>query len=288
MSPCPDFTILMAVYAKDNCVLLERAINSVYENTIAPKEFILVQDGPIDFMLSGVINKYKDVVGFKHLRLESNQGLARALNFGLEHATCEFIFRADADDYNLNNRFEKQYALLANGFDLVGSNILEVSESGAPIAVRRVPQSQEEINKSIAIRNPFNHMTVAFRYDFVKRVGYYPKIYLREDYALWALMLSQGAKVCNTSDILVHATAGISMYKRRGGLSYVGGEIEMQKILIKFKLQTILKACLIGSCRSIVFLMPPSIRGLIYKYLLRKSVDSIWATFLSRGFYESR
>jgi glycosyltransferase involved in cell wall biosynthesis len=275
MSAHTDFSVLMAVYAKDNCDLFERAINSVYQNTITPKEFILVQDGPVDCKLSEVINRFKEVAGFKHLRLESNQGLARALNFGLEHASCEFIFRADADDYNLNNRFEKQIALLAIGFDLVGSNILEVSESGAPIAIRRVPQSQVEINKSIAIRNPFNHMTVAFRYDFVKRIGYYPKIYLREDYALWALMLSRGAKVCNISDVLVYATAGMNMYKRRGGLSYVAGEIEMQNFLIKSQLQTFLKACLIGFCRSIIFLLPSSIRGLIYKHLLRQSVDSI-------------
>jgi glycosyltransferase involved in cell wall biosynthesis len=270
-----NFAVLMAVYAKDDFELFEKAVRSVYENSIIPKEFILVQDGPIDHKLLEVINRFKEIKGFKHLRLETNQGLACALNFGLENASSEFIFRADADDYNCYNRFERQFELLVKGFDLVGSNILEINSSGNPIAVRKVPQSQFDIFKCISTRNPFNHMTVGFRRDFVKKVGYYPNIFLREDYGLWALMLSQGAKACNIPDVLVHATTGVNMYKRRGGLSYVAGEIKMQKFLVKLKLQTILNAFFIGFCRSIVFLLPSSIRGLIYKYLLREPVDFI-------------
>lgn len=94
---------------------------------------------------------------------------------------------------------------------------MEVDRTGRPIAIRKVPSTEKEIRKFICHRNPFNHMTVAFRRSIVSDLGGYPDIFLKEDYALWACMLSRGVKMTNLEYILVNATAGSEMYRRRGG-----------------------------------------------------------------------
>lgn len=53
-----NFSLLMSVYKNDNPGFLRMALNSVYNQSICPKEIILVQDGPIPLSLSKVINDF--------------------------------------------------------------------------------------------------------------------------------------------------------------------------------------------------------------------------------------
>jgi glycosyltransferase involved in cell wall biosynthesis len=264
-----DFSVLMAVYHKDNPRLFERALISVYENTCVPKQFVLVQDGPISRALVEVIERYKQKNGFEHLTMQENSGLSKALNRGLKVIKTNCVFRADADDFNLENRFASQLKLLESGYDLVGSAILEVDQDGTPLAYRIPPLNHSEIVNFIRRRNPFNHMTIACRTSILKRAGGYPDVLFREDYALWAILISQGAKICNSSEVLVHATAGDGMYKRRGGLLHIRSEFKMQKILVMTKLQSPFVAFFIGVSRTVIFLLPSELRRIIYKKFLR-------------------
>lgn len=262
----------MAVYHKDDPQLFQMALESVYANTAPPTEVILVQDGPIGSALSGVIDNFRGRTGFNCVELGTNCGLATALNMGLRHVSTPYVFRADADDQNLADRFEKQLSFLSCGYDLVGGAILEVDRKGKPIAIKTVPGDEASIHNYICRRNPFNHMTVAFRTQVALEMGGYPDIYLKEDYALWALMIANGAKVRNVDDILVHATAGRDMYRRRGGFKYVYSEVKLQEILVRYGLQPPILALIIGIIRSFVFLIPVGLRGAVYERFLRKSV----------------
>lgn len=267
-----SFSVLMAVYYKDDPSLFRMAVDSVYSNTLKPTAFVLVQDGPVGEDLSRAIAEFANREGFSLITLPVNKGLAFALNAGLRHITTPYVFRADADDYNLPNRFAKQLAVLTVGYDLVGASIMEIDKARKAIAIRSLPRSEDEIRRFVSKRNPFNHMTVAFRRSVVLDVGGYPEIFLKEDYALWASLLSNGAKAINLDEVLVHATAGPDMYKRRGGFKYVLSEIKMQSFLLKYGLQSIGGAVFFGLSRSIVFLLPSFVRGFIYERFLRKSI----------------
>jgi glycosyltransferase involved in cell wall biosynthesis len=271
MNTCCSFSVLMAVYYKDDPGLLRMAIDSIFANKLKPTTLVLVQDGPVGRDLSGLISRYQERQDFFLIKLPNNKGLANALNVGLKHITTPFVFRADADDYNLPDRFEKQIGLLKSGYDLVGGVIREIDRIGNSLAIRTVPTSQNQIRQLMSKRCPFNHMTVAYRRSVVVELGGYPDIFLKEDYALWALMFSSGAKMTNIDEILVNATAGPDMYKRRGGIKYVYSEIHMQKFLIKLGLQSSLGAIFIGLSRSMVFLMPVFLRAFIYEKFLRKN-----------------
>jgi len=267
------FTVLMAVYQKDDLVLFERAVKSVYANTLLPDAFVLVVDGPVPEALHNAIMLQQAEYGIEVLYLPANVGLARALNAGLMQVHTKWVVRADADDYNVPDRFALQAAVMQseNSVDLVGGAIQEVEPDGKQLAVRRTVERHAEILHYAAYRNPFNHMTVAYRTELALRCGGYPNIHLKEDYALWAQMLASGARVLNLPDVLVLATAGKDMYRRRGGLRYALAEVSLQRHLVRTGLKSPLAALLQGLSRATVFLLPSVIRGWIYERLLRAS-----------------
>lgn len=267
-------TVLMAVYKNDDVSLLERAVDSVYANTLQPDDFILVVDGPVPQEMLAMITILESKYPIRLLKIPENLGLAKALNAGLKLVSTEWVLRADADDFNLPDRFSLQADAIAasnHTVDLIGAAIQEVDNYGNKLAIRKTVETQDEIYHYAAYRNPFNHMTVAYRTELVRRCGGYPDIYLKEDYALWATMISSGARVMNLPEILVLATTGKEMYKRRGGLRYAVAEIALQRHLVSARLKSVPAALFQGLIRSFVFLLPPSIRGILYRKLLRSS-----------------
>lgn len=268
------FTVLMAVYHRDDKELFDRAVRSVYDNTLQPNAFILVVDGPVPLSLQSKIIDIEREFSIKVFWLGENVGLAKALNYGLQEVKTEWVVRADADDYNLPHRFERQAAIMSQDFDLFGGAIQEVDRDGKKLAIRRTPEDPEKIKQFARYRNPFNHMTVAFRAETARRCGGYPDIHLKEDYGLWGLMIKHGARVTNCPEILVEATAGVDMYKRRGGWRYANAEIELQRHLVECGLKRNLSALALGSARAFVFLLPPLVRRVIYEKLLRKRFAS--------------
>ena len=264
-----EFTLLMAVYHQDNCLLFERAVRSVFANSVLPREFILVVDGPVEFDLAILILSLKIEFEINVIWQPTNLGLTAALNKGLQYVTSDWVLRADADDYNLPYRFEHQLNFIRSGIDLFGSAIVEVDKEGKNLGCRIPPCDGSEIYKFAKTRNPFNHMTVGFRLDLAKRSGGYPDIHLKEDYALWASMMMNGAVVANSPHVLVQATAGHSMYLRRGGWKYAKAEIDLQIHLRRCNIKGLFSAYVTGALRAFVFLIPGVIRGLIYQKILR-------------------
>ena len=266
------FAVLMAVYAKDDEKLFVSAVESVYENSLNPDQMILVVDGPIQKNLSNAINFVKSKYPIDVLYLSANLGLAGALNEGLTKVRTDWVLRADADDLNLPLRFQLQADIINdsnNKIDLLGGSIQEVDSSGNFLGIRKTAELHHDILRYAIKRNPFNHMTVGYKKDFVVKCGGYPKIALKEDYALWASMLNAGALSCNSSEVLVLVSAGDDMYKRRGGFSYAFAEIQLQEHLVKNNFKTYFDAIFDGCLRGMVFLMPSFLRGLIYKKILR-------------------
>jgi hypothetical protein len=181
------------------------------------------------------------------------------------------VARADADDLNLPHRFETQARalVLAPHLDILGSAILEVDREEAPLAIRRLPSEPLKIRRFLMTRNPFNHMTVVFRHQAVVQAGGYPGIHLKEDYGLWCRLAAQGASMGNLPDILVKATAGRDMYRRRGGWKYAKAEVDLQRFMVDLRLKSSFAAVIDGALRATVFLLPAFLRGGIYKTFLR-------------------
>ena len=156
-----NFTVLMCTYFKDDPYLLEQSIKSVFKNSIKPSYFILTIDGPIPKINKKIIQKISNKYPIQINILSKNLGLAEALNNALDLVKTEWVARADSDDINLYNRFQKQLELTNKNFDIIGSNILEIDKNGnLPRLTKNIPVTNEEIKKYLKLRNPINHMTV--------------------------------------------------------------------------------------------------------------------------------
>jgi glycosyltransferase involved in cell wall biosynthesis len=264
------FTVLMAVYQKDNVGLFEKAVTSIYQNSLLPDDFILVVDGPVPDTLGQKINQLSHQHPMRVIWLPENQGLANALNEGLKRIQTTWVMRADADDINLPNRFEKLIKNSGDNVDIVGSAIRENDKNGKYTGSRSVPLSHLEICEYAKRRNPFNHMAVMFRKDLVVRNMGYPNLYLREDYALWAVLLSGGARALNLPDELVEAYAGDALIQRRGGFKYAMAEVKLQIFLVRYGIKSPLLACIDTLLRGGIFCLPWYLRAKIYQATLRK------------------
>ena len=80
------YSVLMSVYHKENPTWFDESIKSMFEQTIKPNEFVLVEDGPLTKELYDVVEKYKTKYPkeFKVVAIEKNVGLGPALKKGVE------------------------------------------------------------------------------------------------------------------------------------------------------------------------------------------------------------
>jgi glycosyltransferase involved in cell wall biosynthesis len=266
------FTVLMSVYKGDDALLFEKALNSIFSNTLLPNNFILVVDGEVPVTLNEVILKHLYRKSFFVHRIKNNSGLANALNVGLSLVNTEWVVRADADDINLKFRFEMManFAKTHKNLDIIGANILECDSSGEPLSSRLVPELHDSIVKYMKFRSPMNHMTVCYKKNAVISVGGYPNLHLKEDYGLWALLVRKGFIFGNLNKTLVHATTGPGMFKRRGGLKYVISELKLQYLLFRTSINGPFLAFFLFFLRSGVFLLPIFVRKYFYLKILRK------------------
>ena len=119
----------------------------------------------------------------------------------------------------------------------MGSCIEEFIDSPNDInRFRNVPLSSADIERKKYIRNPFNHMTVAFKKDIIINAGGYVDMPGYEDYYLWLRVL-RTHKGKNLKNSLVYARVGNNMIGRRHGYDFFKNELRFQLKLLEDNLQ---------------------------------------------------
>lgn len=271
-----NYSVLISVYYKEKSEYLKQAIDSMINQTVAPNEIVIVEDGPLTQELYKTIEFYtkKYPSLFTIVKNKNNLGLGLSLNKGLECCRNELIARMDSDDISLLDRCEKQinYLNAHTECSIVGGQIEEfIDNPKNMIGKRIVPCSNEELKKYIKKRCPFNHMTVMFRKKDVIDVGNYEDFFWNEDYILWVNMALKGKKFANLSDTLVNVRVGKDMYQRRGGRKYFSSEIKLQKYMLnknmiskKIYLMNVFKRFIVQ------ILLPNKLRGYVFRVFARK------------------
>lgn len=128
-------SILLPLY-NEELLIANRAINSICNQTYSNLEVILLLDNPNNIHLRDLMLEFAQ----KDYRMrcifnETNLGLPKTLNRGIDVAQGEYIARMDADDVSYPERIEKQlnYMLLHPDIDLLGSNAIIIDEEGQEI-----------------------------------------------------------------------------------------------------------------------------------------------------------
>jgi glycosyltransferase involved in cell wall biosynthesis len=226
------FTLLLSVYDGDRPDFLERAFRSaVGDQTLRPDQVVIVRDGPVRAELAACLDRLQagSPVPVTVVSLERNRGLGPALDSGLAASRNDVIARMDADDVAMPHRFEVEIPLIAEA-DIVGAGLLEFVGDIDHIVGQRVPPTDpEQIHRYARMHDPFNHPTVVYRRTAVLAAGGYGDLPLMEDYALFARMLQNGARVVNVAEPLVYYRVGATSFKRRGGADLLRSELRLQR-----------------------------------------------------------
>lgn len=275
-NPIP-FSVIMPFYKGDKPQHLSDALESLFAQTLRADEVVLIQDGPVtEALLETVSGWQKKMPEINHVVLEKNQGLSAALNAGIKVAKHEWLARMDADDICEPVRFEKQLALIHQQADLaiLGSWITEYDEDmQGEIAVRKLPETHEEILRYARWRCPFNHMTVMYRKSVLQALGAY-KNYgaVGDDYELWARFLVNGYISANIQQSLVKARTGTDFYnKRRRGWRYFKNEVREINDLYRLGLIGPLLWLFHVGIKAVVRFSPPFLVKFIYKGIRKTS-----------------
>ena len=270
------YSVLMSVYDKETPDNLRTAMDSIWNQTVEPDDFVLVCDGPLTPELDEVVDEMKERHSgiLQVVRLKENGGLGNALNAGMKCCKNELIARMDSDDISRPDRCELQMEVFSKNPELsiVSGVVEEFSESTDRTEIRRVlPEKQEEIVKFAQKRNPFNHPCVMYRKSAVEAVDGYKSIFLLEDYYLWVKMIQNGSIGYNIQRPLLWMRAGSDLYKRRSGMEYVRSQKELFKYMKNYGFISTWQYMRSVTLRGISSLMPNKVRDFVYKKVLRKA-----------------
>lgn len=271
------YSVLMAVYIKDNPEYFAIALDSMINQTYPPDEIVIVKCGQITEELQIIIHdRQKRNASITEVPLAADPGFALSLNAGLEACRNELVARMDADDCSYPERCELQVKEFEKNpsLDIVGTQIREfIGTMDNVTGERKVPLSNEEIYEFAKLRDPFNHPTVMYKKSAVQAVGSYSDC-SNEDTDLWIKMLSRNA-VCMNIDIpLLYFRFDEQTYRRRKSWKQTKALLGIRYSAWQKGFNTTREFLTIAGGQLLLYIFPPSFTKFIYKNMLRTAVDS--------------
>jgi glycosyltransferase involved in cell wall biosynthesis len=272
------FSVLISIYRNADPQHFKEALDSLFKQLLLPQEIVVVCDGPITIQLNLVLYEFQklskeyELLFFKVIYLEKNQGLGLALNEGLKFCTHNIVARFDADDICVVDRFFIQYNLFINSdLDVLGGLMKEFifCPDDYDYFILK-PLSHIKILKLSKYLNPICHPTVMFKKDAVLNSGSYKDMKFFEDYYLWIRMLRLGYKFANVNKVLVYFRVGNDMIDRRHGISYFKNELNFYKTSYSQSHINIFEFLIIILYKFILRILPRQIMKLLYKIIARK------------------
>ena len=209
-------SVIMSVY-REKVLWLNKAIESVLEQTHANFEFIIVVDDPTRSDLVNRVSEYaKNDERIIVLINEKNEGLVYSLNRALKHVTSDYVIRMDADDISVKDRFEKQLIyLIDNKVDLVGSQVIFIDENGKKMfdTAGELHLSSKYIYKVLNFQNCIYHPSWMVKTSLYEKLNGYRNINYCEDFDFLLRAKNMGAQMANIAEPLVlyrYNNSGIS------------------------------------------------------------------------------
>ncbi|MGR5094954.1 glycosyltransferase [Vibrio maritimus] len=216
--------VAMSVYKSDSFDNLKLAIDSILQQSYECLDFYIQVDGYIESSCRELLDSYSDLENVFVTFNKENKGLAFRLNTIIDNVVekghYKYIARMDADDISFYNRIELQVQFLEDNknVSVVGSDVIEISDSGKEIFHKRMFYSHDDIAKKIIKKCPFNHPTVMFRESVFSNslARYKNELKNTQDYYLWVDLLASGHKFANLPNALLYFRVNGDFHSRRG------------------------------------------------------------------------
>lgn len=264
-------SVIISIYEKENVHYFHNAMNSICNNqSVTPDEIILIEDGKLTKEIYDEIDLWKKKMPnrLKVLPLDTNIGLAKALNVALSHSSGQYIARMDTDDIALFDRFQRQIDFLEDNpeIDVVGTWIAEIDEYDNTIKKEvRYPLNHNELRNFFSKRDPLAHPTAMFRYTFFEKVGKYSnQVHLAEDTLLWYSGFINGCKFANIPYVGLKFRRNSAFYSRRANWKKSWGLLKFRLLHINRKLGYGLIADLYAIAYFVMSISPSFIKKFLY------------------------
>lgn len=205
MVGAPLVSVIFPVF-NERVEYLNLSLESLVAQTLADFEVVIIDDSTVVETQSVVDEFARRDRRFRVFRSSSSQGLAAALNLGIELARGRYLARADSDDIQHPERLRLQVEFLEanSNIGVVGSAMTKIDAAGAERGVRRYPPTHKDIHRVSCIKTPLCHPAVALRKEVLDRHGGYDPAFRRaEDYELWLRLIGAGVKFANLEEPLV-------------------------------------------------------------------------------------
>lgn len=207
----PLVSIILPTYNRRK--MLERAIESVFEQSFTDWELIIIDDASTDDTQEKMseLDSREEKIRYMRIPRITNKGISEYLNIGLRNAKGKYIARIDDDDYWCHkDKLKLQVEFLDNNPDyvVVGGGVILVDGNGDELFRYLKKETDEEIRSFALFSNPFTHATVLFKKDLALKLGGYKCIKHVEDMELWLRMGKHG-KLYNMKEYFItYMTAG--------------------------------------------------------------------------------
>ena len=264
------YSVLMSLYKKEKPGYLRLALDSMLNQTVAPDEIVLVEDGPLTDELYAVLEDYPMLHRVKN---ETNLGLGLALNVGLKECRNELIARMDTDDCSKPERCEKQLKRFLEKpyLAIVGSHIDEfIGDPSNVISQRIVPTTSEEIYNFAKKRSAFNHPAVMYSKTAVLDNNGYADLKRNQDVDLFGRMQFEGYKAENIDEALLWFRSSDELAKRRKSWQNTWSYIATIRKFWKMGYSSFADYAMVALAQTGMYLMPVKMQNYIYKKFLRK------------------
>jgi glycosyltransferase involved in cell wall biosynthesis len=243
-----NISVLMAVHNGEKARNLHKALCSLNNQSLQPKQIVLVEDGPLGGQLMDEIEHWQSVWGRRLtiVRNAENLGLTASLNRGIEQVCNPIIARMDSDDIAHPRRFERQARFLRQhpDIDIVGGSIKEFNDEGRNLATRHYPLTHNAVLLSIHRASPLAHPAVMMRSRIFQRGLRYDERYrTSQDIALWFDAICAGFRIANIPDTVLYFRRRVprNVTLTYNGLAMAPIEVAINSALFEWVVENLMK-----------------------------------------------
>jgi glycosyltransferase involved in cell wall biosynthesis len=215
-------SVVMPVYSRQDTV--ERAIESILQQSFKDFEFIIIDDGSTDGTFA-ILDEYAKRDNRIVLLKQTRRGLTYSLNHALKIARGEYVLRQDADDVSAPGRIRRQLEYIEkNNLDIVCSFAHLINKKGVFLKIIKSPVNHYDIVRKLEQSNCILHPTLIFRKSAAISIGGFNEHFeLAQDYDFYLRGILNGLKFGVVPEPLVRMMfnpSGSTVQKRRQQLLY--------------------------------------------------------------------
>lgn len=179
-------SVIMPVYNGAN--FIEQAIESVLRQSV-DLELIVINDCSTDNTLD-ILKKYEGYPNIAVVTNEKNLGVADSRNKGVKLAKGQYVAFLDADDYWMDDKLNKQFALMEEKKAVLSSTGRELMDEDGTLTGKIIGIKEEVSYNDLLKGNVLNTSGVMVLTEIAKK---YPMVqdHLHEDYIMWLSILQE-------------------------------------------------------------------------------------------------